>query len=103
VQAELGRPAREVDLLVIDEIGKMELLCPEFADAMRLLLDGPVPVLATVALQGGRLIAEVKARADVRVVEVTPEDPDGLPGELEGWVRSQPHGPTSSVQRQPGS
>src|SRR5262245_5788249 len=30
VEAELGQPAGPVDLFMIDEIGKMELLCPEF-------------------------------------------------------------------------
>jgi len=40
----------------------------EFKEAVPRLLDGPVPVVATVALRGGWLIAKVKARPDVRVV-----------------------------------
>jgi nucleoside-triphosphatase len=87
VMSELGRPPDEVDLFVIDEVGKMELLCPEFVDAVRRLLDGPVPVLATVALRGEGLIAEAKARADVRLVEVTLENRVSLPAELEAWAR----------------
>ena len=87
VEAELGRPAGGVGLFVIDEVGKMELLCPEFVEAVRRLLDGPVPVVATVALRGGGLIAAVKARPDVQLVGVTQENRDGLPAELEAWVR----------------
>jgi nucleoside-triphosphatase len=87
VEAELGRATGEADLFLIDEIGKMELLCGEFVDVVRRLLDGPVPVVATVALRGGGLIAEVKARKDVRLIEVTPENRDRLPGEIEVWVR----------------
>jgi nucleoside-triphosphatase len=87
VQAELVKPAGEVGLFVIDEIGKMELLCGEFVDATRRLLDGPVPVVATVALRGGGLIAEAKARPDVRLVEVTQENRDSLPAEQEAWAR----------------
>lgn len=49
VEAELGRT--EVDLFVIDEVGKMELLCPDFVSAVRRLLNGPVPLLAMVALR----------------------------------------------------
>jgi nucleoside-triphosphatase len=75
-----------VDLFVIDEVGKMELLCPPFVEVVPRLLGGPVRVVATVARKGGGLIAEVKARGDVRLVEVTPENRDGLPAELEGWV-----------------
>jgi nucleoside-triphosphatase len=86
VEAELGRPAGEVDLFVIDEIGKMELLCPEFVAAVRRLLDGPVPLLATVAMKGGGLIEEVKGRDGVRLVEVTAANRDGLPAELERWA-----------------
>jgi nucleoside-triphosphatase len=87
VQAELGRATVEVDLFLIDEIGKMELLCGEFVDVVRRLLDGLVPVVATVALRGGGLIAEVKTRKEVRLIEVTPDNRDGLPGQIEEWVR----------------
>jgi nucleoside-triphosphatase len=72
----------------VDEIGRMQLLCPEFVDAVRRLLGGPVPVVATVASKGGGLIAEVKGRQDVRLVEVTEENRGRLPEELEAWVRS---------------
>jgi nucleoside-triphosphatase len=95
VVTELGRPAREVDLFVVDEVGKMELFCPEFVDAVSRLLDGPTPVVATVAMRGCGLIAAVKAREDVRLVEVTTENRDGLPEDLEAWVRRS----TSDRQR----
>jgi nucleoside-triphosphatase len=89
VAAELDKPASEVDLFVVDEIGKMELLCPEFVDATRRLLGGAAPLLATVATKGGGLIAEAKVRPDVRLVEVTPANRDGLPQELEAWARGR--------------
>jgi nucleoside-triphosphatase len=87
VAAELGK-SEGVDLFVVDEIGKMELFCPAFVEAVRRLLDGPVPVLATVAMKGGGLIADVKVRPDVRLIEVTGENRNRLPGELEEWVRA---------------
>lgn len=92
VADELVRPTAEVDVFVIDEIGKMELLCPEFIAVVRRLLDGPVPLLATVAMKGGGLIAEVKGRQDVRLIEVTQENRDRLPAELEAWVRGRREG-----------
>jgi nucleoside-triphosphatase len=85
--AELAEAAGGVDLYVIDEIGKMELCCPRFVEAMPQLLGGEVPVVATVALQGGGLIAAVKARPDVQVVEVTAANRDSLPADLETWAR----------------
>jgi nucleoside-triphosphatase len=93
VEAELDRPPDDQDLFIMDEVGKMELLCPEFVDAVRRLLDGPLPLLATIALKGGGLVAEVKARPDVRLVEVTEANRDGLPADLEASVRGRTSAP----------
>ncbi len=79
VLPELARPA---DLMVIDEIGKMECYSNRFIDSVRGLLEGPRPVVATIALQGGGFIAEAKSRADVEILEVTRESRDGLPALL---------------------
>jgi nucleoside-triphosphatase len=81
VKAELEQPA-DVDVYLIDEIGKMELFCPTFAEAVARLLNGRVPVIATVALKGTGLIADVKKRPDVKLMQVTAANRDGLPGEL---------------------
>jgi nucleoside-triphosphatase len=93
VKAELDRPAGEIDLFVVDEVGKMESLCSEFVRVVPRLLDGRGPLVATVALRGGGLIEEVKARGDVRLVEVTADNRDRLPGELEAWARERSCGP----------
>jgi nucleoside-triphosphatase THEP1 len=69
VATELGKPASPVDLLVVADTGKMELYWPEFVTAVQGLLGGPVPLVATVALAGGGLVAEVKGRDDVWLVE----------------------------------
>jgi nucleoside-triphosphatase len=87
VEAELGAPAEAVAAFVIDEIGKMELLCPAFVEAVPRLLDGPVPVVATVALKGQGLIASVKARSDIDLLQVTDANRDSLPEELEQRLR----------------
>jgi len=46
-------PDAPVDAWLVDEIGKMECLSPRFVTAVRALLDGAPPVVATVALRGG--------------------------------------------------
>jgi nucleoside-triphosphatase len=89
VQAELGSQAAEAGLVVIDEVGKMELLCPQFVGAVPWLLGGPVPVVATVASRGGGLIAGAKVRPDVRLVEVSEANRGRLPAELEAWARGR--------------
>jgi nucleoside-triphosphatase len=77
----------EVDVYLIDEVGKMELFCPDFVAAVPRLLERAVLVVLTVAEKGQGLIAQVKARANVRLVRVTEANRDGLPEELERWVR----------------
>jgi nucleoside-triphosphatase len=79
----------EVDVYLIDEVGRMELLCPDFVVAVPRLLDEAVPVVLTVAQKGQGLIAQVKARGDIQVVTVTKENRDGLPEELDRWVRDR--------------
>jgi nucleoside-triphosphatase THEP1 len=93
VKAELSAPAEAVDAFVVDEIGTMELFCPAFVEAMPRLLDGPLPVVGTVAFKGQGLIAAVKARADSSLVLVTDENRDGLPAELEQRLRDRVRNP----------
>ena len=78
VRRELGRPPGEVDLFVIDEIGRMECSSAVFGQWTRTVLDGAVPVLATIALTGGGFMAEVRSRPDVELLTVTATNRDGL-------------------------
>ncbi len=71
--------ARACDLMLIDEIGKMECFSSRFVTATRELLDGPKAVAATVAIKGAGFIAEVKTREDVEMCDVTPANRDHLP------------------------
>jgi nucleoside-triphosphatase len=72
----------DADLVVIDEIGKMECLSPAFVTLARRALNATVPLLGTVALAGGGLIAESKSIPGVTVLDVTRENRDRLPTEL---------------------
>ncbi len=81
-QLVLPELTRSCDVLLIDEIGKMECFSARFVNAVRKLLDGPTPIVATVGASGGGFIAEVKARSDAEVWQVTRENRDGLPQRL---------------------
>ncbi|MBI2317275.1 MAG: AAA family ATPase [Betaproteobacteria bacterium] len=87
--ARLFAPNLAADLYLVDEIGKMECLSPAFIAAARRLLESPRPVVATVALKGEGFIAEVKQRADVRLVVVTHADRDSLPDEVLAWIEAR--------------
>ncbi|HET7874673.1 MAG TPA: nucleoside-triphosphatase [Methylomirabilota bacterium] len=77
------------DLYLVDEIGKMECFSQRFVEAVRALLDGAAPVLATVAQKGAGFISEVKARQDAELWEVTRGNRDGLPDRVLDWLRAR--------------
>ncbi|WP_447971953.1 nucleoside-triphosphatase [Nitrospira sp. Kam-Ns4a] len=78
-------------LVVVDEIGKMECLSRRFVEEIEAVLDGPAPLLATVAQKGEGFISSVKRRPDCRLVTVTIENRDrlteGLGTDLEKVLR----------------
>jgi nucleoside-triphosphatase len=71
-----------VDLVVVDEVGKMECLSGRFVSAIETLWRQPVPLLITVAEKGGGLIAALKAKPDKLLITVTPGNRDELPARL---------------------
>ncbi|HME54304.1 MAG TPA: nucleoside-triphosphatase [Candidatus Lokiarchaeia archaeon] len=59
------------ELIVIDEIGKMELLSNKFKEQLVKCLDGQ-RVLATITAKGGgTFVDNIKARSDVTIFELT--------------------------------
>jgi len=77
-----------IDVYLVDEIGKMECLSPEFVAAMRELLDSGRPVVATVGERGGGFIAEVKRRPDVVLWRLTRDNRDAVPARILAWLRA---------------
>lgn len=70
------------DMMMVDEIGKMECLSDKFEKLLKKLLDSEKWVIATIALKGSGLIAEVKQRQDVRLFEITQSSRDILFSEI---------------------
>lgn len=69
-------------LVLIDEIGKMECLSDKFRKIVSGLFDSEKRVIATIARKGGGLIAQIKAREDIRLFEVTLKNRDELLPEI---------------------
>ncbi len=75
-------PPAGVELVLIDEVGKMECLSPRFIAAMERLWELPLPLVATVAAQGGGYIQQIKEKPGGLLISVTPANRDRLPREL---------------------
>jgi nucleoside-triphosphatase len=72
----------EAQLIVIDEIGKMECFSVKFREAVLRALNSEIPVLGTIGMRGDAFIQSLKRREDVEVIEVTWGNRDRLPGML---------------------
>jgi nucleoside-triphosphatase len=83
--ATLLHPDRTADVYLVDEIGRMECLSDRFVDAMRTLVAGDTPVIATVSAGGGGYIAEVKRMAECVLWEVTHTNRDDMPERVLAW------------------
>jgi nucleoside-triphosphatase len=59
------------DIVIIDEIGRMELTSNQFRDIVQEALDSPKPVLGTIALKETNTAKKIKERQDTRVIKLT--------------------------------
>ncbi len=66
---DVGR--EDIELFVIEEIGKMECFSEKFVVAVRRLFASEKPVLATVAQKGSGLISEVKNYPNTELFNLT--------------------------------
>ena len=72
----------DVELFVIDEIGKMECFSEKFIAATRKLLASDKSILATVARKGTGLISEIKNYPGTQLFKLTRENRDKTIAEI---------------------
>jgi nucleoside-triphosphatase len=69
-------------VVVVDEIGPMEIRSSRFQEAVLEILEGSVPVVGTIYARPQPFADRVKAHPRVRVRTITVENRDTLPGEV---------------------
>lgn len=74
-------------LIVIDEIGKMELFSKEFFDSALKALSSEKPVIGVIMKKENKLADTIKKRDDTMIMEVTEENRDKIPGQLAKLVK----------------
>ena len=67
------------NIIILDEIGKMECFSKLFKEAAANALDAPNIVIGTITLGGEVFIREVKNREDMELYEVTMDNRNSLP------------------------
>ncbi len=71
-------PSRPDQIVVIDEIGKMECLFPLFRETLQKVLDSENLVIGSIAQKGDAFIEKIKEREDVLLVTVSEKNRDSL-------------------------
>jgi nucleoside-triphosphatase len=75
-------------VVVIDELGKMELASAPFRDAVSVLLDRNASVVASVHVFPHPFTDALKCRRDVEMHKVTRDNRDALPARLAALIRA---------------
>jgi nucleoside-triphosphatase len=90
---ELALPALDVNdertIIVIDELGKMELLSTAFHDAIKTLFERRNALIATVHVYKHPLTDGLKSRSDTEVVKLAKANRDDLPRIIANQMLSQ--------------
>jgi len=74
----------EVDIIVIDEVGKMELESKKFRAVVRRALDADKPLLLTLHKKSrDSLLQDIRNMDDVRILEITPVNRNILPYKID--------------------
>jgi nucleoside-triphosphatase len=73
-------------VVIVDEIGKMELFCKAFMEAVGEAVESQNPVLATAMSGSHPWVDELKERQQVEMWEVTVENRNALPEQAAQWL-----------------
>ncbi|MDR3074781.1 MAG: NTPase [Candidatus Methanoplasma sp.] len=70
----------ECDIIIIDEVGKVEVESQAFIDVVKEALDADKPMILTLHKKSRNpLLQDIRRRDDVRILEVTPTNRNILP------------------------
>jgi len=82
-------PTVDIDVFLIDEIGKMECLSQRFVDRVQQLLESKNIVVATAALKGDGFIESVKRWPGSELWEITNANRDKMPLRVVDWFQKR--------------
>ena len=84
----LRKAAQECDLVVVDEIGKMELFSANFKEAVLEIIGSGKRVLGSIMLNAHPCAEAIKRRPQVDLVPVTGANYHQVSAELRQWLKA---------------
>ena len=85
----LREAIKERDIIVVDEIGKMELFSSQFREAVREAIASGKRILGTIMLAPHPWADEIKNLPQVELVEVTRTNYYRVQEEIRGWLEEK--------------
>ncbi|HVL88157.1 MAG TPA: NTPase [Candidatus Thermoplasmatota archaeon] len=80
----------EAEVIVIDEVGKMEMESDTFCQAVKDALDTPKPLIMTLHKKSRNpLLQDIRRRDDIRILEVTRINRNLLPYKIEKLLEGE--------------
>ena len=80
----------EINIIIIDEIGKMEMLSERFCEIVIEALDSDKPIMVTLHKKSRTpLLQDVRRRDDIRILEVTAVNRNLLPYKIEKIMKEK--------------
>ncbi len=86
----LSKAARECSLVIIDEIGKMELFSASFREITLKIISSGKKVLGTIMSKPNPWADSVKHQPQVKLIEVTRNNHHQVLAELSSWLSGSP-------------
>jgi nucleoside-triphosphatase len=83
----LRQALEKADLIVVDEIGKMEIISPQFRESVRQATESGKRVLGTIMLNADPFADEVKRHSGVRTLTVTGVNNREVLEEVLQWLK----------------
>lgn len=69
--AALEKALKEKKIILLDEIGRMELFSFRFEKMLKTLLASPLPLVATIGKQKDPKLEKIKRRKDIKLIGLT--------------------------------
>ena len=88
-------PPQKGEIVVIDEIGRMECLSALFKETLIQVFDSPNCVIGSIAQKGDHFIQRIKERNDVRLVYISLQNRNRLVEKIINYIQSNK---TASMQ-----
>ncbi len=76
----------ESDLIIVDELGRMELYSPKFREVVIEALDSEKPFLGSIQDRSNEFLDGIRKRVDVRIIRVDRENRESLTPEINRFL-----------------